>query len=101
MVTRMAKQSMAISLSDIQVRLFEPKNGHIGFLSFVLNNSFYVGNIGLHLRPNGTLKLKYPDKVLSNGPSVEIFYPVNECAARLVLKEAEKYLSKLSGVHRE
>lgn len=91
------QNDVAIQLSEIEIIPIKPKAGHVGFLSFVLNQSFYVSNIAIYTRPDGGLRLVYPDKILPNGKVVNLFHPITTLAGQLVLQAAEKSLQKLVG----
>ncbi len=87
--------SNEITLSEIQILPVKPRNGLIAFASFVLNESFYVGNIAIYTTPNGLdYRLVYPLKILSNGKSINIFHPITKEAGEVVrLAITEKYNS--------
>ena len=85
-------------ISDIEIIPFRPRNGHVGFASFVINDQFFVGDVAMFTRPVGGLRLAYAVKKLGNGTIVDIFKPINrevdECIELAVL---EKYESILKG----
>lgn len=86
---------VTIKISEVSILPIKPKQGHIGFLSFVLNNQFYVGDVAIYTRPNGDLRLVYPSKTLPNGKSINVFHPITQLAGQHVLKEAEDALNRL------
>lgn len=56
-----------------------PRNGHVGFVSFVLDGGLFVGNVGVHRRLDGDgYRLVYPTKILRNGNKVDVVYPINK-----------------------
>ncbi|EKD57579.1 MAG: hypothetical protein ACD_57C00224G0002 [uncultured bacterium] len=59
-------------ISEIQIVPIKPKDGLVGFVSFVLNGWFYLGSIGIYTRLDGNYRLTYPTKDSRN-----IFYPIN------------------------
>ena len=66
-------------ISEIQILPIKPKDGHVGFCSFIINNQFYLGNIGIHLRPSGNeYRLVYPTAKLINGKIVSCVHPINK-----------------------
>lgn len=67
---------MINEISEIQVVPIRPKDGLVGFASFVLNQSFYMSGIGIFLRPNGHYRLAYPTKKQATS-SLNVFYPIN------------------------
>jgi len=44
---------MTNRLSEIQIIPIKPQNGLVGFASFVLDGSLYLGSIGIMTRPQG------------------------------------------------
>lgn len=74
-----------IMLSEIQIIPVKPRNGLLAFCSFVINNSFYVGDVAIYSRLNGSgYRLTYPVKVLSNGLKVNCFHPINKQSAQAI-----------------
>jgi len=85
-----------IELSEIQIIPIKPRDGLLGFVSFLLNGAFYVGNISLRVNPEGQLKLVYPQKTLPNGKVVNTFHPISTSAANQVLHEVEAVYDRIS-----
>lgn len=94
---------MEISLSEIQILPVKPRNGLLAFCSFVINNAFYVGDVAIYSRLDGSgYRLVYPIKVLPNGLKINCFYPINRESAlalenqviQLFLELAEKAKNK-------
>ena len=75
-----------MQITEIQVVPIKPCDGLVGFASFVLDNSFYLGSIGIYTRPKGGFRLTYPTRKLS-GNSFNIFYPINKETAMQIEKE--------------
>ncbi len=63
---------MKIQLTEIQITPIKPKDGLVGFASFVFDNCFYLGSIGVYTRPQGGYRLTYPTRGTFN-----IFHPIN------------------------
>lgn len=49
-----------MKISEIQYVPIKPKNGHIGFVSFNVDDSFFVGSVAVYTRINGGIRLLYP-----------------------------------------
>lgn len=82
-----------IDVSEIQLIPVRSNNGLTFFASFVLNQSFHVGNVAVFTRRNGDgFRLVYPTKRLKNGSELPIFYPIND----EVGKQIEKAVSTLA-----
>ena len=83
-----------ISVSEIQIFPVRPKNGLIAFVSCVVNDAIYIGNIALFTsftNPSG-FRLAYPNKRMPNGPDASCVHPITK-EAGLAISEAilEKY----------
>jgi hypothetical protein len=61
-----------VSISEVRFIPVLPKEGLIGFVSFVYNGDFYMGSIAVHSRPQGGIRLVYP---MIKG--VNAFRPIN------------------------
>ena len=86
-------KNVALHQSEISWLPVKPTpNGLLGFCSFVLCDSFYVGNVALHATSTGDLRLVYPDKVLPNGKRIHVFHPIKQEAGDIVLSAiSQKY----------
>ncbi len=74
-----------IALSEVQIIPIKPHNGLLAFCSFIINNSFYVGNVAIYSRLDGSgYRLVYPNKVISNGAKINCFYPINNKSAQAI-----------------
>jgi DNA-binding cell septation regulator SpoVG len=88
-----------ISLSEIEIIPIKPVNGLLGWGSFVLNEQFYIGNVGIHSTPYGTIRLLYPEKILPNGKTVSSFHPItknagSEITDQIIRKYNDLFASK-------
>ena len=68
---------MKLKISEIQIVPVKPANGLVAFASFVLNDSLYLGSIGIITRPHGSYRLVYPTKKI-NGRNLNLFYPISK-----------------------
>ena len=74
-----------INLSEIDVTPIKPRNGLIAFCSFVINNSFFVGDVAIYSRLDGSgYRLVYPIKILPNGAKINCFYPINQKSSKII-----------------
>jgi len=78
---------MKANISEVQISPVKANEGLVGFASFVYNNSFYFGSIGIYTRPQGGYRLTYPTRKGANG-NFNIFHPIN----REVAEEIEKVI---------
>ena len=86
---------MKIIVSEIQIVIIKPQNGHLGFASCVIQNQFYVGNIAIYQAPANSLgyRLVFPTKKLSSGQQIPCFYPFTKEAEEAVTTAiVSKYL---------
>jgi stage V sporulation protein G len=80
---------MTNRLSEIQIIPIKPQNGLVAFASFVLDESLYLGSIGIVTRPNGGYRLVYPTKKVADR-NLNIFYPISREFALAVEQEVVK-----------
>lgn len=78
---------MKVTISEVQITPVKANEGLVGFASFVYNDSFYMGSIGIYTRPQGGYRLTYPTRKGANG-NFNIFHPIS----REVAEEIEKVI---------
>ena len=88
-----------MKLTEIQIVPVKPKDGLVAFVSFVINDSFFVGDVAIYSRLNQeSYRLVYPIKTLFNGLKINCFKPINKLVAdeieRQVFAEFEKLIEK-------
>ena len=87
---------LEINLSEINVTPVRPSNGLSAFCSFVINDSFFVGDVAIYSRLDGSgYRLVYPIKVLSNGAKINCFYPINHKSAQAIEEQIFRVFSNL------
>ncbi len=74
---------MNLQITEVQVVPIKPTDGLVGFASFVLNESLFLGGIGIYTRPDGGYRLTYPIRKLTN-KGVNIFYPIKKEAGKQI-----------------
>ena len=86
-----------IEISEIQIIPIKPKKGLVAFASVVINNQFYIGNIGVYSSPttDDGFRLVYPDKILPNGKRIHCVHPINKEAAGIIHKAIVSEYQKL------
>lgn len=77
---------MKLNLSEIQIVPVKAQNGLVAFASFVLDDSLYLGSIGIITRPEGGYRLLYPSKKVGTR-NINIFHPINKGFAESIEKE--------------
>jgi len=72
-----------MKISEIQITPIKPQNGLVAFACCLINNSLYLGSIGILTRLNGGYRLTYPTKT-NGGKQINIFHPINQETGRLL-----------------
>lgn len=89
---------MKPKLSEIQIIPIKPKDGLVGFASFVLDGNLYLGSIGIFTRPEGGYRLTYPTKKVGDR-NINIFHPINkEFASQIeveIIKKFEEVMNRV------
>src|SRR3989344_3080610 len=67
-----------IRISEIELVPIKPKAGLIGFVSFVLDERYYVGSVAIYTKLDGTgYRLVYPAKKVGL-KNVNVFHPLSQ-----------------------
>ncbi len=87
--------SQELEITEVNVIPVKPNDGLIGFVSFVLNDNFYIGSIGIYTKFGGHgFRLVYPTKKLGER-NIGIFHPINANAAFLIEMAVSEKVRKL------
>jgi len=63
-------------VTKIKIKRLIPIKGHIGFVSCVIDNWLYLGNIAIFSRLNSdSIRLVFPEKKIGE-KKISIFYPL-------------------------
>ena len=66
-----------MEVTKIKIRKIIPKNGLVGFVSFVMDDCLFIGNIAIFNRLNQTtFRLVFPEKKIGD-KNIQILYPVS------------------------
>lgn len=88
---------MKPKITEIQIIPVKPKNGLVGFVSFVLNDVLYLGSIAIMTKLKGGYRLVYPTKKFKE-KNINIFHPINKDFAleieKKVIEEFENLMKK-------
>jgi len=75
-----------MKITEIQITPIKPKNGLIAFASVILENSLYLGSIGVYTRLDGSgYRITYPTKKIGN-KDINIYHPINKKTSKLIEK---------------
>jgi stage V sporulation protein G len=85
-------------ISEIQVQPIKPNNGLVAFASFIYDNAFYLGSIGIYTRLDGTgYRLTYPTRKIGT-VSLNIYNPISGSIGilieELIVAKYEEILAK-------
>ena len=89
---------MIMNLSEIQIIPIKPQNGLVAFASFVLDQSLFLGSIGIITRLNGGYRLLYPTKKVGS-KDINIFYPINKGVAEKIELEVLKKFEEVMNMY--
>ncbi len=80
-----------MNITEVQITPIKPCNGLVAFASCLLDNSIYLGSIGIQTRLNGGYRLTYPTKTISN-KQINIYHPISqEVGKKIERKIVNKY----------
>ena len=86
-----------LSISEVEILPVKPHGGLVAFASCVVNGQLYLGNIGIHSRPDGSgYRLVFPVKVLPNGKQIHCFHPLTREAGSLLLQAIIRKFEELT-----
>jgi stage V sporulation protein G len=89
-------------ITEVQIIPIKPKDGLVAFASLVLDDSLYLGSIGIVTRPQGGYRLTYPTKQIGN-KDINVFHPINKAFAEVieheVIKQFEDVMNKGNDRH--
>ena len=71
-------------ITEVQITPIKPKDGLIAFASVVVENSLYLGFLGVYTRLDGTgYRITYPTKKVGEN-SLNIYHPINKETSRAI-----------------
>jgi len=84
-----------MKITEIQITPIKPKDGLVGFASIVLDNSLYLGFIGVYTRLDGSgYRLTYPTKKIGDN-SINIYHPINKETSKTIEQAIFKKLKEI------
>ncbi len=73
----------------------KPKDGLVGFASFVLDGRYYVGSVAIFTKLNGFgYRLVYPTKKVGER-NINLFHPINEETGQAIETAIREKVSEL------
>jgi len=71
-------------ITEVQITPIKPKDGLVAFASLVVENSLYLGFLGVYTRLDGTgYRITYPTKKVSEN-SLNIYHPINKETSKAI-----------------
>ncbi len=84
-----------VKISEIQVIPVKPKEGLIGFASFVLDEKYYVSSVAIYTRLDGCgYRLVYPTKKVGER-NINIFHPINSEVGKAINEAVIRKVNEL------
>ena len=79
--------SNKMQVNEINIVPVKPNNGLIAFVSFVIDNKFYVGNVAIFTRRDkqGQIRLVYPQK-----NNVNCIHPISHKTGETITNAVQK-----------
>ncbi len=69
-------------ISEIQFVPVKPRDGHVGFVSFVIDGKFWIGSVAVYTRLDGTgYRLVYPTRKVGE-KNLNTFHPISSEVGR-------------------
>ena len=82
-------------ISEIQFIPVKPKNGLLGFVSFVIDEKLWLGSIAVFTKIDGSgYRLVYPTKKVGER-TINIFHPINQEAGKAIEEVVTKKVSEI------
>jgi len=86
-----------MKITEVQIIPIKPNNGLVAFVSIVVENSLYLGSIGVYTKLNGSgYRITYPTKKIGER-NINIYHPINKetskAIEKAIISKAEKILT--------
>ena len=85
-----------IKLTEIEIVPVRPNKGLVAFASFILNDSFFIGDVAIYTRIDQPgYRLVYPVRYLVTGLRVHCFKPIHKPVADDIENQVSRCYEKL------
>jgi len=82
-------------ITEIQIIPIKPREGLVAFASIVVENSLYLGSLGVYTRLDGSgYRITYPTKKIGN-KNINIYHPINKETGKAI---EEAIISKVKEI---
>lgn len=86
-----------LEITEVQIFPIKPRDGLVAFASCIVNGQFYLGNIAIHTRLDGSgYRLVFPAKILPNGKEIQCFHPITREAGDTIHQAIIEQLEALT-----
>ena len=87
-----------MKITEIQIIPIKPKEGLVAFAGIVIENSLYLGSLGVYTRLDGSgYRITYPTKKIGE-KNINIYHHINRETSKAIeeaiISEAEKILTQ-------
>lgn len=95
----MTKSIKRAKISEISIYPITPTSkGVVGFISFTYSNLFRINDCAIVTKREGGYRIVYPLKILPNGKTVNVIYPLSEKVGKpiedFLLLEYNKFIAE-------
>ena len=91
------KEDVKSKISELNITPIKPRDGLIGFVSFVFDNSFYLGSIGIHTKMSGGYRLTFPTRKEND---YQMYHSINnetnEAIIELISEKVDEIICKMN-----
>ena len=88
---------MQHTISEVQIVPVKAQDGLVGFASFVIDNAFYIGSVGIYTKLSGDgYRLTYPTRKRATS-NLNICHPINKEIATEIEQAVTRQLEALMG----
>ena len=72
-----------MKISEVNIVPIKPSSGLVAFASVVIDNSLYLGSIGVHSRLDGSYRITYPTKKIGS-KELNLYHPISRDVGNLI-----------------
>lgn len=72
-----------MTISEVNIVPIKPNSGLVAFASVVIDDSLYLGSIGVHSRLDGSYRITYPTKKIGK-KELNLYHPINRVVGSLI-----------------
>lgn len=70
-------------ITEVNIVPIKPNSGLVAFASVVIENSLYLGSIGVHSRLDGSYRITYPTKKVGS-KELNLYHPISRDVGSLI-----------------